>query len=45
MPGHRLTKAAHTVIIRSIMGTASSLEPWRLHIRKSIGRIPDRIGI
>ena len=43
MPGHRLTRAAHTVIIRSIMGTASSLEPWRLHIRKSIGRIPDRI--
>ena len=43
MPGHKLTRAADTLIILSITVVASSWEPPGLEIKKSIGRIPDNI--
>ena len=41
MSGHKLTRAADTLMILSINGFASSFEPLGLDINKSIGRIPD----
>ena len=43
MPGHKLINTAHTVIILSIIGTDSFSGPSVLHVKKSIGKIPDKI--
>lgn len=43
VPGQRSTRAAHTLIILSIIGVDASWEPLQLLFKKSIGRIPFKI--
>ena len=43
MPEHKFISAVHTVVVLSIIGTDSFSGPSGLHVKKSIGKIPDKI--